>query len=64
MFCICFDNKLRYIETSVLSVDITLFKVDPHGFQDPAFNLNEDPNPGSRTNADPCGSESWSDFKS
>jgi hypothetical protein len=32
--------------------------VDP----DLAFNLNADPDPGSQTDADPCGSGSWSDF--
>ncbi len=32
---------------------------------DPAFYLNVDPepNPGSQTNEDPCGSGSWSDLK-
>ncbi len=32
--------------------------VDPHRFQCP------DPDPGSQTDADPCDSGSWSDFKS
>jgi hypothetical protein len=40
-----------------------VFNADP----DPAFYLNADPDPypdpRSQTNADPCGSGSWSDFK-
>ncbi len=43
---------------------------DPDPDRDPAICLNEDPyqafylnpDPGSQTNADPCGSASWSNF--
>jgi hypothetical protein len=39
--------------------------VDPEPDLNPAFYLkaDPDPDPGSQTNADPCGSRSWSDFK-
>jgi hypothetical protein len=34
------------------------------GYPDPALNLSADPDPdiGSQTDADSCGSGSWSDF--
>jgi len=44
---------------------VLLVHISIHADPDPAFYLNADPdsNPDSQTNANPCGSGSWSDFK-
>jgi hypothetical protein len=41
---------------------LTGFKADPDSNPDFYLNVDPDPDPGSQTNADLCGSGSWSDF--
>ncbi len=47
---------MTYIHQKILRLKVA--DLDP----DPTIYLNADPDLGSQTNVDPCGSGSWSDF--
>ncbi len=47
----------------ILSMSVLWIRIGFNADPDPDFYLNTDPDPGRQTNADLCGSGSWSNFK-
>jgi hypothetical protein len=58
--------RTQIVSTGKIFVTVDRSVLDPHWFNadpDLAFYLSAEPDPGSQTNADSCGSGFWSDFK-